>query len=329
MVLDFASLLTGFYVFASHIIVGGVAIFLARRRGPAVNLTKRLLTVFAVTGFLGFQLYAMALPQAYGVLHEVFARPESGFQLFSREFVGELVREAASGFGAGRLLVALPFFVIAGAGVIGLFRRQWTLTLMLILPEILTAIALIAQAVPISPRFFLLALPLLILASVQGVFDLADLATRLRGKEARASSPTMAMALLALVTIVSVISLKGYYAFPKQAFRASIGYVETERRPGEIVIVLHLAEGGYRYYGDRLGLREGKDYFVVRSMADLNKVLAEHRGSPSLIVTTLPLFQRALLPEVMARVVKDWTRIRIFPGTVGDGNITIWRQRSP
>jgi hypothetical protein len=130
-----------------------------------------------------------------------------------------------------------------------------------------------------------------------------------------------------VLSAVSLISLRGYYAVPKQSFRESIQYIAAKRQPGDIIIPVFLAEGGYRFYGPQYHLEEGKDYFPVRSVEALNAVLASHPGARTFVVTT---FSRALhlaYPDLDARIARDWSRSGTFPSTVGDGQISIWTQR--
>ncbi len=322
-----ASLLNGVYVLAAHMVVGAVALLVVKRgRSSPMDLSRRLIAVFSATGILCFQLYATALPEVYVLARSVYSDPASGFSLLSGDLLREVVRGVSAGFGSGVLLAALPFLGVAAAGFVILSRRQWALALALTLPEILTAVTLVAARLTLSPRFFLLALPLVILSAVHGVFGLGDLIARTFRKR-HVSSSSVAVALVIVLSVVSLVSLKRYYSIPKQPYRASIQYLEAERKPGEIVIVIHLAEVGYRYYGRRFALREGTDYFFVRSVAAFDEVLSSRHASRSFLVTTFPRALHILHPDLEARIANGWTPARVFRASVGDGNITIWKQR--
>lgn len=329
MFLNFASLLISVFVFASHILVGGVWWFLVTRRGVSPRLLfKRLLAVFAVTGFLGFQLYALIVPQAYVVMKTTYKNPSAGFSPFTAEFLQELTRGISAGFGAGAVLGVLLFLLIAGVGFLILFQRNWALALSLALPGVLTGIFLVARGLVVSPRFFLLALPLAMMAAVQGINSLATRASDIM-KQGRTFSRYLATALVLAACALSLISLRHYYSVPKQAYRASIEYLEGERKPGEIVIVVHLAEMGYHFYGKRYALREGTDYFFVRSVEALEMVLTSHADQRSYLVTTFPRATRIRYPDLAARIAEGWTIARTFRATIGDGAISIWEQRHP
>ena len=315
------------YVLVGLLGVGGVWLFLVTRRGVSPKLLfKRLLAVFTITGFLGFQLYALIVPQAYVIMKTTYKSPSAGFSPFTAEFLQELIRGISAGFGAGAVLGALFFLLIAGVGFLILCQRSWALALSLALPGVLTGVFLVTRGLVVSPRFFLLVLPLAMMAAVQGIGSLATRATDIM-KQGRTSSRYLATALVLAACTLSLISLRHYYSVPKQAYRASIEYLEGKRKPGEIVIVIHLAEKGYLFYGKRYGLREEKDYFFVRSVEALEVVLSSHADQRSYLVTTFPRATRIRYPKLAARLANGWTISRTFPGTIGDGAISIWEQR--
>ena len=115
----------------------------------------------------------------------------------------------------------------------------------------------------------------------------------------------------------------------EQSYRASITYVESVRKPGEIVLVVYNAERGYRYYLDRMGVQSSGTYFYVRSVDSLDAVLASHRGQASYVVLTFPRSLHFHSEELESRLMSGWTRTQRFPATVGDGAISIWTSRQP
>lgn len=335
MFLNFASILVSAFVFGAHLLVGGAALLAARRRGaPVLPLLRRLTVVFVVAAFLSFQIYALVLPTAYVVAQTAYTGAASGFAPFSGDLIRELVRGISAGFGGRADWQVLPALaaalLVAGAGVITLLRDRRSLSLALILPGLLMALFLVAFGLSFSPRFFLLALPVGILAAVKGVYVLAQRAGVILGAKRNVFVPGLATAaLVLLVSAVSLVSLGYYYSIPKQPYRASLQYLEAERNDGEIVIVVDIAEKGFRYYGGRLGVKEDQDYFFVRSLTDLETVLASRGDEQSWVVTTFPRALHLRYPELEARIAEGWTKIRIFPATIGDGQISVWARRQP
>ncbi len=196
------------------------------------------------------------------------------------------------------------------------------------MPGVLTAAFLILNRLTFSPRFFLLGLPLAILVAVQGIDSIAGFVAKRISRDSRVFSPRLATAIVLVGSVISLASLKRYYTVPKQAYRASLQFIEAERQPDEKIIVIHLAETGYRFYAPRFGLTEGTDFFSVRSVETLDAVLSSHDEQESaFLVTTFPRALRLTYPELDARIAHGWTRVHTFPGTIGDGEISVWKQR--
>jgi mannosyltransferase len=335
MFLNFATLLTSGYVLAAHMIVGAIALYIIYRRGLSLApMVRRLAVVFGLTGFLAFQLYALILPHAYVRAQAKYTSDGGYFSLFSTDLLIELMRNVSAGIGVGAGIQALAILVIgssiAAVGLVILLRRNWALTLALSLPSVLSLIFLIVNGLTFSPRFFLPALPIALMAAVQGVYTIGALAGRRLGECSGALAPRLATAALVLMVLaVCLASLRHYYSTPKQAYRASIEYVENQRTNGEPVIVADLAEQGYRYYGNLMGGRKDQDYYFVHSVEELDKVLSTSSQGESYPVTTLPRFLRLRKPDLDARIQQEWHVIRSFPGTIGDGQISVWTSRQP
>jgi len=330
MFFNFASLLISGFVLAAHILIGAVAVLAVKYRGGSpLPLIKRLGAVFGLIAFLVFQLYAAVLPQVYMFIREVYTGQSSGFAFFSLEFASELIRGISAGFGTGFVLGAVPFLIIAGAGFVTLVRRHWILAASLAMPVALNALFLLVRGLTFSPRFFLLALMATILSAVLGLKILSELAAKILRKSEGVFSHRLAIALVLMVCAVSLSSLKYYYSVPKQAYRASIQYLEEKRKPDGIVMVIDIAEKGYRYYGKQFGLKEDKEYFFVRTMEAIDAVLSANSGKRSFLVTTFPRALHLNSPDIESRIKRGWTVIHTFRGTIGDGQISVWAQRNP
>lgn len=334
LVIGVTALLNTVFVGAAHGLVGLLALWDIRRRGGAAGpLFRRLLAVMAIAAFLGFQLYATALPEVYVVITSTYASQATGFQPFSGEFVRELVRGIAQGFGPGVFLAALPFLAIAGAGYATLLRRNWALALTLTLPGVLTAVFLLARGLTFSPRFFLLWLPLGMMAAAEGVSTTVEWAARALGAsrvrkdpKGAATGERMQIAALLLLATISLLALPRYYATPKQPYRAAIAHVESLRRTGDRVAVIHTAEKGMRYYLERTGTASA-EYGYVRSVQSFDSLVAAAGGGRVLLVTTFRRTLRVNLRELHGRIEAGWTPERVFSATVGDGSIAVWTPR--
>ena len=333
MLLNFATLLTSAYVLAAHGIVGLAALGVLYRQGAVPwHLFRRLAVVFGAIGLLAFQLYALILPHAWVQAQAKYTSEGGYFNLFSANLLSEIIRSLAAGIGLGSgpltWVALLLGVVVAAIGFVALLRRHWSLTLALSLPVALSILFIIINGLTFSPRFLLPALPLGIVAVVQGVYTIGEIISGHLSGSLRPWVPRLATAgLVALVVAVSAGSLQYYYSTPKQAYRASIEYIESERNGDELVIVVDLAEQGYRYYSSQLGANQ-ESYRYVRSVEELDRVISTS-NQETILVTTLPRFLRLRKPELDSRIQEGWEMDRSFPGTIGNGQISVWTSNSP
>ena len=328
-VLGVAALLNTAFVLAAQGLVALAVVWRVHRAGgAAMPLLRRVLVVLAIAGFLSAELYAVAMPEVYVVISNVYKTQSTGFVLFSWEFAREVLRGVSAGFGSGgvgvgALLAAVPFLLVAAAGAFAVLRRAWALALALALPGVLTLAFLLVRGLTISPRFFLLWLPLAVLTAVVAIDAGAGWIWRARPRRAA----LMGTGTVAVLAMLSAASLGRYYAIPKQPYRAALAYVERARKTDDRVVVVYLAELGMRYYGARAGAPLDERYRFVRTVPALDSALAQRGAGRVWLVVT---FERALqmdLPELNARVHSGWTLQHTFDGTVGDGGISVWRER--
>ncbi len=333
MFLGMAALLISVFVFSSHAAVGGGVLLAMRRRGQPWRLAARtLITVFAVTAFLVFQLYAMILPQAYVYMRSVYTQADSGYALLSVDFFAELARGVLVAFGAGVSWMLLPILVAGFAvgiyGWVRLAKRRGPLILSLTLPGVFTMALVALGSLSVSPRFFLLALPLTILVMVEALSTITEAAWRRCQRPGGAPAPLWLWpGAVVPVAALMLLPLPAYYSMPKQAYVASADYVRQARTPDDIVVVVHLAEMGYRYYGPRVGLQEGPCCVYLRSKEALDAVVRAHPRGRVLLVTTFLRAMRLGYPDLAASIEQGWMVDRIFPGTVGEGDIAVWIPR--
>ncbi len=325
MLFNLASLLHAGFVLAGHVVIGAAAILKRKHSGEtSFPLIRRLATVFGVIGLLGLQLYLPVSLQAYSVLDQVYRKPSAGMPITSHAFATDFAKGLTEGLGSGLLIAAVPAVAIAGFGAIVLFRKKWTLAGAFVVPLGLLAVLVAFFSLAASPRFFLLGLPLAILAVVLGV---SSLATRICNGRNRSPSSAMAAALtasaLTLMAIASAASLPTYYQTPKQSYRAALEYIRTENHPSDLIVLIQNAEQGFRFYGEQQGLRDGRDFVAIRTLSDFNEVRA--RGRTLVIVTTLERGLRLEEPELLAQIEQGWRPVKVLPATIHEGEIRIWR----
>ena len=90
----------------------------------------------------------------------------------------------------------------------------------------MTLAVLVSRGLTISPRFFLLAVPLAMLSAVAGLALVIDWFA-VRRNVGRNVARIAWTAVLLLVAAASLNSLPYYYRTPKQPYRAAIAYTES------------------------------------------------------------------------------------------------------
>lgn len=325
MFLNFVALMNSIFVFIAHAIVSFIVLYQLRGQGINIwHVTRRLFFIFLIMGLLVFHFYAITIPQISVVLTELYGRQATGFSPFTIEFLQELVRGISSGFGSGVAIAALPFLLVATVGFIGSLKKDFLLTMMLLLPGVITAIYLVAKGLTVSPRFFLFELFLALICAVYGIINTVDwLGNKLQLKTTTISRSSIAI--IILLAGLSAASLNYYYKTPKQAYYEAVEYIEQEKISTTKVIIVFTAEAGIAYYHEKY-LSDGADdnYIYVRDIDLFNTELSKAANNPTYIVTT---FHRALsmqLPDILNELTEHWQRVKVFPATVGDGNIAIW-----
>lgn len=328
-VLAFASLLLSTFVFAAQALVGALAILRMHQGGrPAGPLTRRLVIVFAGAGLLAFHLYSVVVPQFLNYIEHVYKDPAVGAPALSAGFLSQLAQGLAAGVGLPWVLAAGVLGMAVGiVGLVVMWRRSWALAVLLTLPLAIQLGTLLVRGLSAQPRMFLLALPLGLPIAMLGL----DAIGRALGKRMRLAERTTQRAFLGLVAIACLASawtLRGYYAVPKQPYRAALQYVVDTRQPAEVTLVASLASTGVRYYGPQAGLEEGRDFIVVASEEELAAAAAAAPGRSALLVTTLFGILEKSDPAMAARIASDWELLAEYRGTLGGGAIGIWRRRA-
>ena len=323
--LGMMALLNAAFVIAAQLLV--VAVIAGQRwrdAGRVAPLFWRLAGVYTITGLCCIGVYAVALPDAYLYITSAYSLGQTGASATSSNLVTVVVRGVVEGFGPGIALAALPFLGLAAAGFVILWRRQWAVTALLVLPGVLTALLLASRGMTFSPRFFLLWLPLAVLTAVVTIDAICarlPFATALRRQ---AASTTM----VGLVAAISALSLVRYYTVPKQPFSATLRYVERVRGTDDLVFAVQPSWMGVHYYGTKLHLPLAHNYVEIDEAATLDSAMAVRGTRPVRLITTLEHVIEQSRPDLMAKVYAGWQRDTTFAATVGGGAISVWSERA-
>jgi uncharacterized membrane protein len=314
MSLAIVSLMSAVFAVVAHAIICAITIIARVRKGiPVRPLVERLVIAFAAIGFLVFHVYGIAIPDVLTIYPKAYHKKGSGFFFFSGEFVSEMIRGVSVGFASGT--AAILVLVGAAAGFIVLARRNWVIAFSLAGTVATTIVFLLLRGQSIAPRILIACVPLAVLCLMATV-------------DAFIRSPRIALAAGAALAALSVFALPSYYSAPKQPFRAAISYIESVRKPEQKVIVAYPASRGIRFYVMRDSTADLSNYLMQYNRAAFAPIMANPSSKDALLVTTLFHALRSDEPEVAATIEREWAPFQNFRGTLGGGNITIWRRKT-
>jgi uncharacterized membrane protein len=324
--------LSALFFFAGHGVVYLALLIVCRagsgrvaREGRFAGVATRMPIVgFALAAALTLLLHAPILRQ---VLHTVEAKstgardPASALaEWFSplraaQEVIASL--SSAGPLAPAILIGATAAFVI---GAVSLARRQPVLTAVYLLHVPIALGILLVLHSRIWPRYFFVDIGFAYLGIVHGVFVLSGWLSARLGMDRRwpRAAGTLTAAAVAVMTAGSLWLLAGNYTFPKQDFRGAVAYVERERLPGDAVASLGLA---------RLPLQRyfAPGWSAVDSVAELDAL--SRSASAVWVVIAFPHQTHRAKPELAAILDRDFDRVAMFPGTLGDGAIWVYRSR--
>lgn len=334
--LNFASLMASVLVFLSQSVVALLAFAVVRLKPDTANMKVaaiRLTFVFSVISISGVQLYAIVIPQAIKVMQRTYHEPSAGYFLFSTDFVNEVMRGIKQVLqGLDPLFMPLLILIALAVGVVGVYlllRRHFALTLCLILPNLLLTIFTLKEAMVVSPRFFILGLPLASMILALLAEDVAAIFSKrlefIGGwKFSRFTKLSFQATIVLLLILPSVLALPPYYARPKQDYFGAVEFLKPRRAAGDVIVALYHAEEGFSYYAKRAGLELDDDFFLVRSLDKFNQIVKNTGQNKVLLVTTFPRSLALDHPEIKQKVEKSWKVGKVFSGTIGSGDICIW-----
>jgi 4-amino-4-deoxy-L-arabinose transferase-like glycosyltransferase len=268
---------------------------------------------FAAT--LSLQVYALALPEFLTVaLHEVSLDSEWINPLW---VVRESLLRLADG-GLSGVIVAGGILVMA-AGFLSIWTRDWRAAALLSAPGLLGGGTMLALGHNLWPRFFFFCMSFVLIVALRGMTALPQwILGALKRPEAelwaRRLGTTAAIAVIAL----SASTVPRSY-LPKQDFSGAKAWIEASLQPDDVVVAVGLAGDAYsRYYAPA--------WPHVQNVSDLTSIEQAH--SSVWLVYTLPVHLEAWLPDVWERVESEYEVVRVFPGTLGGGDVVVTRRRS-
>jgi hypothetical protein len=269
----------------------------------------RALGAMALAGLLTAIWYAPVIAHIRGTLFGPSGTAASTEWQSPLWLVAETLRGLALGVPGGWITVV----VLLGVVVVGLssyWRQDRILTGLMVLPAVLTALAVIGSGHNLWPRFFFFSAGFAVLVAVRGGFVLADRALG-------AGRRRMTQALAGLAVAASAVMVPRAWG-PKQDFRRAAEYVDRSKTGADAVVTVDLTTLPYERYYDR-------PWPAVTSLDSLETVERGHRRT--WVLYTFPIRLAAVQPGIWERLARSYDTAAVFPGTVGGGVVVVMVNR--
>lgn len=272
---------------------------------------------WALCGTLTLQVYALALPEFFKTgIHEV-SEPSEWVSLWW--LVTESVRNLQFGFSAFVVLLAGGITVCIGAW--GLLRRDLMALGSMILPPVFAGVTTLLWSHNFWPRLFFFAMGFGLLIAVNGAMQLPQLlrwfipAERVSDRSLATAGATLAVLMIA----ASTLTIPRCYALPKQNYTGARDFVEGNRHNGDAVVAVGLAGVAYGKYF-------APEWAEAQTETELDAV---RQGRSNVwLVYTIPIQVKAYRPDVWKVIEKDFEVVKVFPGTLGGGEVFVCKQKS-
>jgi hypothetical protein len=210
--------------------------------------------------------------------------------------------------------------VVAGVlfltGLMSYWRQTRVAAAVFVLPGLVTAAGAVMARGTMYPRFYFYLLGFGVVILVRGAMVVgATLAGKMsREAEKRTNGLTWGTVLVAMMIVVSAVSLLRNYRYPKQDYGGAMQFVETRQGTGEAVVTA--GEIGYvykEYYG--------KPWTRVENATQLDTIRGERRRV--WVLYTFPMYVERKMPGLMDAIRRESIPQQVFPGTVGGGDIVV------
>lgn len=304
--------MTMLFVAVAHALIWLVVWVRSGRNLPALG---RAAAAFGLCGSLILQLHALALPEFFrSAMGEVSPPSEWTSPLW---VVTESMRSLRIGF-AGAAIVFGGILFLA-AGWLDILRRNARAAWAMVLPGVMGGGITLAMGHNLWPRFFFFCMGFALLIAIHGAMILPELLSAIWGRFDHRLATRTGYALAGVMIAASIITVPRAYALPKQDFTGARAYVEGQRRSGDQVVSVGLASLAYSSY-------YAPSWSVAKTEQDLLSIQA--RGGRTFLVYTLPVALKSANPDIWKAVQSDFETLRIFPGTLGGGEVYVSRSRN-
>lgn len=308
----YAHLTMVFIVLGQALVVGADLLLDPLRRGRISNYLNPALG-FGLAGLLTLLLYAPLIADIQPAIEPDPPPPVAGEGRVATGvvwFLLELLRQLDIGFALSALGVLGMLLFVAGSASFLIERRM--LLALAFVPAGLIAIAVLVLDHPTRPRLFFFLSGFVLLIVARGAIVLGR--WLVERTSIGLTQHAVSSALLVTLGVVSVLALPSAYRFPKQDYEGALDYLREAADDAPVAVAgIGAALPYQRYY--RLPWQE-----LERG----NELEALLRGHERVwLVHTLSSYIPVFKPDLWRAIESSCSVQRTFPGTVGDGNISV------
>jgi len=272
---------------------------------------------FALAGIITLLWYAPILTR----VQQFFLHHPSGLKGVSTPSwaAQEAIRGLMQGLGAGTGVLAAAVVVAAallfGVGLASYARSAPLALGLFVAPGVVTIFGAVGGRGTIYPRFYLALIGCGILIGVRGAMVAADrIATRWSARDARRMGDALGTAVVATMIVLSAASLGFNYRYPKQDFDGARQWLETSRGAEDRIVTVGATTMPYHDWM-RLPWPSAKS---AKELGELRRGVQR-----TWVVYTLPRYLEYSAPDLMRMIRQDCPTSRVFPGTLGGGDIVV------
>ncbi|MGA2720792.1 MAG: glycosyltransferase family 39 protein [Bryobacteraceae bacterium] len=306
--------LTMLFLVASHALICAGAALMDWKRGSGLAKWRLALQAFFLTGGLTLLFYAPILMQ----VRNYFVNRPSSMRAVStpRWALWETIRGLTRGLGTEGVLVVAALVIACGAW--SYYREDRLVFSLFALPGACTAMGAFLARGTMYPRFYFFLIGFAVLILVRGLMVIPRwIVASWPGLSARANprlAPALSAGLATVLFASSAFSLVRNYRYPKQDFEAAIQFVDAERQAGEPVVTAGASTIPLlQYYV--------KPWEGVETVQRLRAICSQ--GRAVWVVYTFPRYLQSWSPPLAEMIRTEFTVARVFPGTVGDGDVFV------
>lgn len=276
---------------------------------------------FALAGVLALLLYVPLIPEVIDSFSEVRGSPSPEAEASIEEWKSPLWMAGEAIRSLGPLAVlALPVGLVVGVGMVSLRKIASILPAIFLAHIALTFAVLAIGSLRVWPRYFFVDIGFICIFLVHGTFVLSRATAGLlrRRADRRVGARALAIACTALGICASLVLLPRNYLHPKQDFLGARDFVEAKRATGSAVATIGLARFPFgEYYAPQ--------WRRIGSLEALRNLQRAHREV--WLVYAYPGVDEERYPEIVGHVSASFEMTRRFEGTLGDGDVLVFRSR--